>query len=123
MEQEKSRAMTVEDFKQKYPHLAHLEGDALWNAMEDSILQNANWDPNEPIELSEEDEIEYQKAKYRHEVEGIEMAGMVFKDSNYTRKLWLAFDKPQPVSDKPLSTAKFIIFDVSNNDDPPPLTC
>jgi hypothetical protein len=31
--------MTVQQFKERYPHLAHLEGDALWNAMEDSMLQ------------------------------------------------------------------------------------
>jgi hypothetical protein len=26
--------MTVEEFKQDNPHLSHLEGDALWDAME-----------------------------------------------------------------------------------------
>lgn len=30
--------MNVQEFKEKYPHLSHLEGDALWNAMEDSYL-------------------------------------------------------------------------------------
>jgi len=31
--------MTTDDFKKQYPHLAHLEGDMLWNAMEDSVLR------------------------------------------------------------------------------------
>jgi len=30
--------MTTEEFKIKYPHLSHLEGNDLWNAMEDSLL-------------------------------------------------------------------------------------
>lgn len=31
--------MTVQEFKLKHPELAHLEGDQLWNAMEDSMLE------------------------------------------------------------------------------------
>lgn len=35
--------MTPQDFKAKYPHLSHLEGSALWDAMEDSyIIEHAN---------------------------------------------------------------------------------
>lgn len=30
--------MTVDEFKNKHPELAHLEGNALWDAMEDSLL-------------------------------------------------------------------------------------
>lgn len=31
--------MTVEDFKKQNPNLSHLEGNSLWDAMEDSMLQ------------------------------------------------------------------------------------
>lgn len=40
--------MTPQEFKKKYPHLAHLEGNALWDAMEDAWLfehQNDNVKP------------------------------------------------------------------------------
>lgn len=30
--------MTVQEFKEKYPHLAHLEGDALWDAMSMAVF-------------------------------------------------------------------------------------
>ncbi len=30
--------MDAQEFKTKYPHLSHLEGEALWNAMEDAWL-------------------------------------------------------------------------------------
>lgn len=29
--------MTVSEFKEKYPHLAHLEGNALWDAMSKAV--------------------------------------------------------------------------------------
>jgi hypothetical protein len=32
--------MTAPDFKKKFPHLAHLEGNALWDAMELSVLKH-----------------------------------------------------------------------------------
>lgn len=32
--------MTVQEFKQQCPHLAHLEGDDLWNAMEMAVMRN-----------------------------------------------------------------------------------
>lgn len=106
--------MTVLEFKKKYPHLAHLEGDALWNAMEDSLWQNANWDPDEPITLSEEDEIQYQKDKILNN-KGVLINGVNWQMSKYTRKFWLAFDKRIPF-DKPTSTYQFIIFDISPKD-------
>lgn len=30
--------MTTTEFKEKYPHLSHLEGNDLWNAMEDAYI-------------------------------------------------------------------------------------
>lgn len=30
--------MTVQDFKEKHPHLSHLEGNNLWDAMEDALI-------------------------------------------------------------------------------------
>lgn len=100
--------MTTSEFKEKYPHLAHLEGNELWNAMEDSMFEGQNTDPNEPIELSEEDEIEYQKALEYNNTQS------EWPISNYTRKFWLYMDKRLPVPIKPTMTAQFIIFDVSN---------
>lgn len=41
--------MTVQEFKEKYPHLAHLEGDALWDAMAESMTV-----PYEPQEGDDE---------------------------------------------------------------------
>ena len=35
--------MDVKEFKQKYPERAHLEGDALWNAMEDVMLSDGEF--------------------------------------------------------------------------------
>lgn len=32
--------MTVQEFKAQFPDLAHLEGEALWNAMEDSMMSS-----------------------------------------------------------------------------------
>ena len=40
--------MTVEEFKKKYPEKSHLEGDALWNAMED-CMSKTSVDFNAPI--------------------------------------------------------------------------
>lgn len=34
--------MTTKEFKDKYPHYSHLEGNDLWNAMEDSLLQTGD---------------------------------------------------------------------------------
>jgi len=31
--------MTATEFKQKYPQYSHLEGDELWNKMEDSLFE------------------------------------------------------------------------------------
>jgi hypothetical protein len=33
--------MTVQEFKLKYPEYSHLEGDSLWNTMEDMFIQEA----------------------------------------------------------------------------------
>jgi hypothetical protein len=33
--------MTVQEFKLKYPQYSHLEGDSLWNTMEDMFIQEA----------------------------------------------------------------------------------
>jgi len=34
--------MTPSEFKQQYPHLSHLEGEDLWNAMEDSLRTSSS---------------------------------------------------------------------------------
>ena len=34
--------MTTKEFKDKYPHYSHLEGDDLWNAMEFMLLQSSD---------------------------------------------------------------------------------
>lgn len=34
--------MTTKEFKDKFPQYAHLEGYALWNAMEDSFLHDSS---------------------------------------------------------------------------------
>lgn len=40
--------MDVQEFKTKYPHLSHLEGDDLWNAMEDAwIVEHKDDKPKE----------------------------------------------------------------------------
>ncbi len=40
--------MTVQEFKEKYPHLAYLEGDDLWDAMTEALLlSDDNWTPLE----------------------------------------------------------------------------
>lgn len=116
--------MDVKEFKQKYPHLAHLEGDALWDAMTQAMLVKQGLEPTEDIVLSEEDEVLYQQYKKTND-ESVVVPGTDYRvtTTDYSRKFWQDWDKPQPVSDKSLSTAKFMIFDVSNNDDPPPLTC
>jgi hypothetical protein len=33
--------MTTQEFKLKYPEYSHLEGDSLWNTMEDMAIQEA----------------------------------------------------------------------------------
>lgn len=33
--------MTTKEFKDKYPHYSHLEGDDLWNAMENHLLDDS----------------------------------------------------------------------------------
>lgn len=35
--------MTTEEFKKKYPSLAHLQGNELWNAMEDKMIEEGNF--------------------------------------------------------------------------------
>ena len=37
--------MTTQEFKEKYPNLSHLEGNDLWNAMEDSFLHEQSKNP------------------------------------------------------------------------------
>jgi len=55
--------MTTSEFKIKYPHLAHLEGNDLWNAMEDSYIYEHRNDVPEKIvdwkgnEIKDGDEI------------------------------------------------------------------
>ena len=44
--------MTPATFKQRYPEYAHLEGEALWNAMEDEMLNMAK-----PVSKQEAEEI------------------------------------------------------------------
>jgi len=43
--------MDVQEFKTKYPHLSHLEGDDLWNAMEDAwIIEHKDDKPKQIID-------------------------------------------------------------------------
>jgi len=42
--------MTTAEFKEKYPNLAHLEGEALWNAMEDALLAEGGKKPTRTLE-------------------------------------------------------------------------
>jgi len=42
--------MTVTEFKKQYPEYAHLEGNALWNKMEDVMFKNAHRPTPEEIE-------------------------------------------------------------------------
>ena len=99
--------MTVSEFKDLYPDKAHLQGEELWNAMEDSLLQKDNvWHKGDPdIELSEEDELIYQKYKKANDKSE-------FRVINYTRIYWKAFDKPS--EGKPTSSYSFMVLDVSD---------
>lgn len=104
--------MTTEEYKLQHPEHSHLQGNELWDAMEDSMINTGSddnvfrWKKGDPdIELSAEDEEEYQKSK--------EINKSIL---NYTRIFWKAFDKQQKIT-KPLSTVQFIIFDVSENDE------
>ncbi len=106
--------MTAKEYKKLVPEHVHLEGDELWNAMEDYLIQGGDgenvttWQKGDPdIELSEEDEIEYQKCKKFND-EATE-----YKVMNYNRVWWKAFDK-QVKPDKPTSTYQYMVFDVSN---------
>ena len=42
--------MTVKEFKTDFPEFAHLEGDELWNKMEDTMLKNAQPATKEDME-------------------------------------------------------------------------
>jgi len=42
--------MTPKEFKELYPKFAHLEGDQLWNKMEEVMLQNAKPATKEDID-------------------------------------------------------------------------
>ncbi len=117
--------MDTAEYKKLHPEHSHLEGDALWDAMEDSLLQGADiaqeteegvfrWKKGDPdIELSPEDEEMYQKCKKVNE-EGD------YRVENYTRVFWKAFDKQEKHS-HPLHSFKFIMFDTSEEgkDKPP----
>lgn len=56
--------MNETEFKQKYPKYSHLEGDALWNKMEDTLLDSDNAlyaDPNQVKTFHPPMETEYGK--------------------------------------------------------------
>lgn len=61
--------MTTQEFKDKYPHLSHLEGNELWNAMEDAMLYEQKDQPTKPVvdwmgnELKEGDEFCFIKVR------------------------------------------------------------
>ena len=42
--------MTVKEFKKQFPEFAHLEGNELWNKMEDTMLKNAKSATKEDID-------------------------------------------------------------------------
>lgn len=103
--------MTTEEYKQLVPEHAHLQGDKLWNAMEEYVL--AHQDKTEPLLTAEEEE-EYQKAVIADR-EFWAKQGM--KSINYNRWLWYNFDRVEKRDPDapPLSSYQYIVFDVSQD--------
>ncbi len=94
--------MTTAEFKEKYPHLAHLEGDALWNAMEDSMLTGLEKKPHRTLEDVMQD-------KRDHPEDWItEKHGDI--TFHWPRKFVEEFEDLKPKSDQPLSSAMFIPY-------------
>lgn len=106
----KNGNMTVDEYKKLIPEHNHLEGDALWNAMEDYML--VHQDNSEPI-LTEEEEVEYQKALVADR-DWWASQGVI--SINYNRRFWYNMDRVEKRAPDapPLSSAKFIVFDVSD---------
>lgn len=51
--------MTTQEFKLKYPEYSHLEGDSLWNTMEDTFIKEAKdsgniWEARNDLGVTEE---------------------------------------------------------------------
>lgn len=47
--------MTVQEFKEKYPYLSHLEGNALWDAMSKAVFMESG---GKVIEIKDEADLE-----------------------------------------------------------------
>ena len=75
--------MDVQQFKTKYPHLSHLEGNDLWNAMEDAFLHEHKTDIPKEVLID--------KVKYCAFVVYC-MTNPEYKKREYTKKLYKFID-------------------------------
>lgn len=112
--------MTPKDFKIKYPQYSHLEGDELWNKMEDTLLQSKNVlyaDPNQekvwlnPVKVN----ILQDSGEYKE-------FNVVLEDESQTR--WLNSEGelvkigdnfPSSSNGSPTESYSFAIIDFSEN--------
>lgn len=103
--------MTIQQFKTNYPQYAHLEGDALWDKMTESLLEHGEVltaDPNqvkvylEPIDIGN----------------GIMVS---IEDSSTTRwlndkgELVMIGESEQPKITTPTESYRMVIIDFSEN--------
>ncbi len=61
--------MTIEEFKEENPHLAHLEGNELWNAMEDYMGEQEFGPMDRKAKKDVPPPNEYPLANYRMHIE------------------------------------------------------
>ncbi len=98
--------MTITKFKEKYPQYSHLEGDVLWNTMEDVLLQSddvLHADPNQ--------------VKVFHKPIETEFGKVFLEDSSTTR--WLnnkgelvrVGEPNYPEVDTPTESYRMVIMD------------